>query len=78
MRRNQSAGLNVLTLRPILAGMAKKPEPSPPMIAWSIYKVAAKQTWVGTVEGPDEATAIEKASAAFRVSAVKLHAVRRR
>ena len=50
----RSAGLNVLTLRPILVGMAKKPEPPPP-IAWTIYKIAARQTWMGTVEAPDEA-----------------------
>src|SRR5262249_22789650 len=71
-------GLNLLTSRPILAGMAKKPEPPPQLIAWSIYKIAAKQVWLGTVEAPDEATAIEKASAEFRVPATKLHAVRQR
>jgi len=37
--------------------MAKKPEPPHP-ITWTIYKIAAKQTWVGTVEAPDEATAM--------------------
>jgi membrane-bound lytic murein transglycosylase B len=62
--------------RPILAGMAKKPEPQKPT-NWTIYKIAAKQTWVGTVEAADEAKAIEKAAAEFRVPATKLHAVRR-
>jgi hypothetical protein len=47
-------------------------------ITWTIYKIAAKQTWVGTVETPDEATAIEKAAAQFRIPATKLHAVPRR
>jgi len=64
------ARLKVLTLRPILAGMPKKPElPPPQAITWTIYKLAAKPTWVGTVEAPDEATAIEKAAAEFRVPA---------
>jgi hypothetical protein len=58
--------------------MAKKPEPSPQLIAWSIYKIAAKQTWLGTVEAPDETTAIERAAAEFKISAMKLHAVRQR
>jgi hypothetical protein len=70
--------LNVLTLRSILAGIAKKTEPPPQPITWTIYKIAAKQTWVGTVEAPDEATAIEKAAAEFRVPATRLHAVARR
>jgi len=56
--------------------MAKAPEP-PPLITWTIYKIAAKQSWVGTVEATDEASAIEKASAEFRLPATKLHAVRR-
>jgi len=58
--------------------MAKKLEPPPQLIAWSIYKIAPKQTWVGTVEAPDETTAIEKAAAEFRIPAMKLHAVRQR
>ena len=57
--------------------MPKKPEPSPQPITWTIYKIAAKQTWVGSVEAPDEATAVAKAAAEFRVPATKLHAVRR-
>jgi hypothetical protein len=57
--------------------MAKASQPPKP-VRWTIYKIAAKQTWVGTVEAPDEATAIEKAAAEFRVPAMKLHAVARR
>jgi hypothetical protein len=66
--------LNVLTLRPILVGMAKPPEPPQPT-RWSIYKVAAKATWLGTVEAPDAATAIEKAAAEFNVDTWRLLAV---
>jgi hypothetical protein len=57
--------------------MAKKPEPPQP-ITWTIYKIAAKQTWAGTVEAVDEASAIEKAGAEFRLPATKLHAMPRR
>jgi hypothetical protein len=56
--------------------MAKKPEPPKPT-TWTIYMIAARQTWLGTVEAVDEVTAIEKAAAEFRVPATKLHAVRR-
>jgi hypothetical protein len=70
-------GSAVSAVRPILSGMAKKPEP-PKLIGWSIYKIAAKQTWVGEVDAPDEAAAIEKAAAQFKVPATKLMATRRR
>ena len=75
---NRFLRLNVLAFRPILAGMAKKPEPPPQLIAWSIYEIADKRTWVGTIDAPDEATAIEKASAEFMIPAMRLHAVRQR
>jgi hypothetical protein len=72
------AGLfQLLGFRPILAGMAKKPEPTPPL-RWTIYKVAARQTWVGEVEATNEAEAIEKAAKEFKQHATKLMAVRRR
>jgi hypothetical protein len=45
--------------------MAKKPEPPPKPIIWSIYKLAAKAVRLGQVEAPDEATAIEKGAAEF-------------
>jgi hypothetical protein len=48
-----------------------------PLAKWSIYKLAAKQTWVGEVEAPDERKAIEKAATEFKVLASKLMAVRR-
>jgi len=45
---------------------------------WNVYKVAAKATWLGTVEAPDAATAIEKAAAEFNVDMWRLLAVARR
>jgi hypothetical protein len=56
--------------------MAKKPEPPKPT-TWTIYKIAAKAVRLGTVEAADEATAIEKGAAAFKVPANRLMAVRR-
>jgi len=43
--------------------MAKQPsKPQPPAVStWAIYKVAAKQTWVGEVEAADEREAMRKA-----------------
>jgi hypothetical protein len=61
--------LKVHTFRPIFAGWPRNP--------WTIYKLAAKQERLGTVEAPDEATAIEKAAAEFKVLASRLMAVRR-
>jgi hypothetical protein len=50
--------------------MAKKPEPPtatnkpepPRATTWTIYKIAAKWVWLGTVEAATEAEAIEKAA----------------
>jgi hypothetical protein len=39
--------------------MAKKPEPLKPTW-WSVYKIASKGVWLGEVEAPDEAAAMEK------------------
>ena len=55
--------------------MAKKPEPTKPII-WNVYKIAKKAVWLGTVEAPDDATAIEKAPAEFKVPANRLMAIR--
>jgi hypothetical protein len=57
--------------------MPGQPEPPPPS-TWNIYKVAKKTVWLGTVEAPDAATAIEKAAAEFRVDTWRLLAVARR
>ena len=64
--RSASAGRRVCSSRSILAGMAKKPEPPKPT-TWTIYKIAAKAVRLGTVEATDEAAAIEKAAAEFKV-----------
>jgi hypothetical protein len=56
--------------------MAKRPEPPKP-IRWTIYKIAAKAVRLGAVEAPDEAAAIEKGAAEFKVPATKLLVVRR-
>jgi hypothetical protein len=56
--------------------MVKKPEPPQP-ITWTVYKIAKKQTWVGTVEAADEAEAIRKVAVELKLPATKLHVVRR-
>jgi hypothetical protein len=56
--------------------MAKKPEPPKPT-RWRIYKIAAKAVWLGNVEAPNEAAAIEKGAAEFKVPVNRLMAVRR-
>jgi hypothetical protein len=56
--------------------MAKKPEPPKPVI-WKVYKIASKSVWLGDVEAPNEAAAMEKAAAEFRVPANRLMALRR-
>jgi hypothetical protein len=58
-------------------GMARKPAEPPKPILWSIYKLAAKAVWLGAVEAPDEATAMEKAAAEFKVPDTRLMAMRR-
>jgi hypothetical protein len=44
---------------------------------WAVYKLAAKQTWIGEVDAVTEAEAIEKAAAEFKQYAAKLMAVPR-
>jgi hypothetical protein len=61
---------------PDTAGMAKKPEPPPPLI-WKVYKIASKAVWLVDVEAPDEAAAMEKAAAEFKVNANRLMTLRR-
>ena len=56
--------------------MAKKPEEQKP-VTWTIYKIAAKQTWVGTVEAVTADEAVQKAAEQFKQPATKLMAVRR-
>ena len=47
-------------------GRRARPEPLQP-VTWNIYKIASKGVWLGTVEAPDEATAMEKAAAVYKV-----------
>jgi hypothetical protein len=63
--------------RLILAGMPRKPK-RPLPTSWNIYKVAKKAIWLGTVEAPDKATAIEKGAQEFKTEAWRLYAVARR
>ena len=56
--------------------MAKKLQPPNP-ISWNVYKLASKAVWLGEVEATDEAAALEKAAAAFKVPANRLMAIRR-
>jgi hypothetical protein len=69
--------LNLLTLRPILAIMARKPEP-PPLSTWDVFKIAKKSTSLGSVEAPDKNAAIEKAAQEFKTEVWRLYAVQRR
>jgi hypothetical protein len=56
--------------------MAKKPQPPKPTI-WNVYKIASKAVWLGEVEATDEAAAMEKAAAEFKVPVTRLMAIRR-
>jgi hypothetical protein len=56
--------------------MAKKSEPPKP-ISWNVYEIARKAVWLGEVGAPDEAVAMQKAAAEFKVPANRLMAIRR-
>jgi hypothetical protein len=43
----------------------------------NVYKIASKAVWLGEVEAPDEAAAMAKAAATFKVPAKRLMALRR-
>jgi hypothetical protein len=55
--------------------MAKLEPPEP--IRWNVNKIASKAVWLGTIEAADEAAAIEKGAAEFKVAAKRLMALRR-
>jgi hypothetical protein len=57
--------------------MARKPK-QPTPTSWSIYKVAKKVVWLGTVEAPDKQAAIEKGAQEFKTDAWRLCAVARK
>ena len=73
-----AAALQLLTLRLILPGMPRKPQPPPTKTKWHVYKLAAKRQWVGEIEAVDEREAIEIAAKEFKQPAKKLIAVPRR
>jgi hypothetical protein len=59
-----TASVNILLAESALpatdtAGMAKKSEPPKPTM-WTIYKLAARQERLGTIEAPDEAAASKR------------------
>jgi hypothetical protein len=56
--------------------MVKNPEPPKPIV-WSIHKIGSKAVWLGNIEAPDEAGAIEKGAAEFKVPANRLMVVKR-
>jgi hypothetical protein len=56
--------------------MAKKPEP-PKSTMWNLYKIASKAVFLGIIEAPDEAPAMERAAAEFNAPASRLMAIRR-
>jgi hypothetical protein len=60
--------------------MAKRPSPSqpePPQTTWTIYKLASRLQWVGTVQAADKGEAIDKAAKEFGLDPTKLMAERR-
>ena len=57
--------------------MARKPAP-PKLKTWTIYKVAAKTIWLGTVEALNKRSAIAKGAQEFKTEAWRLYAVERR
>jgi hypothetical protein len=56
--------------------MTNKSEPSKRII-WNVYKITGKDIFLGAIEAPDEATAIERGAAEFKVAANGLMAIRR-
>jgi hypothetical protein len=68
--------LNLLCLSADTWCTAKKPTEPPKPLVWNVYKIASKAVWVGRVEAPDEAAAMEKAAAEFNVAAKRLMALR--
>ena len=70
--------MKVLTLRPILPDMSRKPQQPPQRTKWHVYKLAAKRQWVGEIEAVDEREAIEIAAKEFKQPAKKLIAVQLR
>jgi hypothetical protein len=68
-----NSALKLHSLRPILAGMAKQPPEQTKPTRWEIFKIASKSVWIGSVEAPDEASAILKAAEEFKIDARRLY-----
>jgi hypothetical protein len=62
----------------VMAEQPPKPQSTPPLAFWNIYRVAKKARLLGTVEADNAGEAIKKAAAQFKVIASKLIAVPRR
>jgi hypothetical protein len=58
-------------------GRVGAPTQAADLMAWSVYKIAKKAVWLGIVEAPEAATAIEKPAAEFKVQPNRLMAIRR-
>jgi hypothetical protein len=61
----------------MLRGTKPPTEPPKPK-SWTIYKIAGKAIWLGTVEAPDKRAAIKKAAQEFKTETWRLYAVPRR
>jgi hypothetical protein len=73
--------LQLHTLRPILPGMSRNPQPpQPTKTRWHVYlhARAAGREWVGEIEAINEREAIQIAAKEFKQPANKLIAVQRR
>ena len=53
--------------------MAKQPPEQTKPTRWEIFKIASKSVWIGSVEAPDEASAILKAAEEFKIDARRLY-----
>jgi hypothetical protein len=74
--RSQRLSGGAVLSRQAAAGMAKKPDRRSRSSGKSA-RSPAKHVWLGDVEAPDEAAAMEKAAAEFNVPAKRLMALRR-
>lgn len=74
LQRDRAAYGRAGTLNHLAHGVL--PEPAKPT-SWTVYRIAAKQIRLGTVEAVDESETIQKAAEEFKQPAAKLYAVRR-
>jgi hypothetical protein len=57
--------------------MSRKPQPPPQPTTWTIFKIAAKQTWLGEIEADNAREAVEKAAKEFKQYPTRLIAIKR-